>query len=213
MANPISSWLRKRRYGEAIVIVSGLPRSGTSMMMKMLEAGGLEITTDQVRAADEDNPRGYYEYERVKDLEKEADRSWVAQARGKVLKVISHLLRELPDENFYRVVFMRRDLLEVIASQNKMLERRGEENPIEDEKAADLFRKHMIHIKLFIEASPNFELLEVGYRDAIQDPEALAARVNGFLDKRLDTRKMAEAVDPELYRNRSEQLGGGSEAG
>ena len=112
------------------------------MMMRMLDAAGLEILTDHERRADEDNPKGYYEHERVKDLESEADKSWVREARGKVLKVISHLLKDLPDENFYNVIFMRRDLDEVIASQNKMLERRGEDNPIEDEKAKNYYLRH-----------------------------------------------------------------------
>ena len=121
----LGDFLRRRRYGEPIVIVSGLPRSGTSMMMKMLEAGGVPIMTDAIRTADVDNPKGYYEYERVKELEKETDKRYVREGRGKALKVISFLLKELPDDNFYRVVFMRRDLGEVISSQNKMLDRRG----------------------------------------------------------------------------------------
>ena len=100
MANPFTRWLTRRRLGEPVVIVSGLPRSGTSMMMRMLEAGGLEIMTDGARGADEDNPRGYWEYERVKDLEKDPDKSWVSGARGKVLKVISHLLLTLPEAQF-----------------------------------------------------------------------------------------------------------------
>ena len=99
---------------QIITVVSGLPRSGTSMMMRMLDSGGMEVLTDSIRTADEDNPKGYYEYERVKDLETETDKSYVRDGRGKVLKVISFLIRFLPDDNQYRVIFMRRDLDEVL---------------------------------------------------------------------------------------------------
>ena len=204
MANPIAHLLRRWRYGEEIVIVSGLPRSGTSMMMKMLESGGLGIWTDGVRGADEDNPRGYYELERVKNLEKETDKSWLAEGRGRVLKVISHLLGELPDENFYRVIFMQRSLEEIVASQNTMLERRGEENPIEDAKAVELYRKHLIHARVMMRERRNFEALEVSYRDALDDAPAVAARVNHFLGGKLDAAAMGGAVERSLYRNRRE---------
>src|SRR4026207_1213461 len=133
----IGDFLRRRKYGEPIVIVSGLPRSGTSMMMKMLEAGGLTVMTDAIRQADIDNPRAYCECERVKNLEKETDKSYVREARGKVLKVISFLLKDLPDDNYYRVIFMRRHLDEVIASQNKMLDRRGEDAIQDQETMAE----------------------------------------------------------------------------
>jgi hypothetical protein len=202
MASFITRWLRGRKYGADVVVVSGLPRSGTSMMMKMLEAGGLPIVTDGVRTADEDNPKGYYELERVKDLENEQDKSYIRDARGKVIKVISFLLKELPDDCFYRVIFMRRDLGEVVASQNKMLDRRGEDNPVRDEKAIDLYARHLISTRLFTEESPCFELLEVDYTGALGDPEGVAAQVNAFLGGKLDAQKMAEAVDPSLYRNR-----------
>ena len=143
MASFFSDLLRRRKYGEPVIIVSGLPRSGTSMMMKMLEAGGVSIMTDAIRQADVDNPKGYYEYERVKHLEKETDKSYVREARGKALKVISFLLKDLPDDNYYRVIFMRRDLDEVIASQNKMLDRRGEESIEERETMAEAYRNHL----------------------------------------------------------------------
>ena len=117
------SWLARRRYGAPVYVVSGLPRSGTSMMMRMLEAGGIEPFTDGARVADVDNPEGYYEYERVKHLERDPDRSWVRQARGRSLKVISFLLRHLPDDNDYLVIYMRRNLDEVLRSQDKMLDR------------------------------------------------------------------------------------------
>jgi hypothetical protein len=202
----IKKLIRRWKYGDEVIVVSGLPRSGTSMMMKMLEAGGLSIMTDGLRGADEDNPKGYYEFERVKNLEQEADKSYIREARGRVLKVISHLLKELPDDNFYRVLFMRRDLDEVIASQNKMLERRSEPNPVSDEKARGLYEKHLMHVKFHVQEKPNFELLEVDYRGALDQPEEVARRVNRFLGCRFDEHKMVETIDPNLYRNRKDLL-------
>ena len=206
MTNPITSFLRKRKYGEEVIIVSGLPRSGTSMMMKMLDAAGLPIMTDKKRTADEDNPKGYFEYERVKDLAEEQDKSWVRGARGKVVKVISHLLAELPDENFYRVILMRRDVSEILASQNKMLDRRGEENPIEDEKAKEQYLRHLVDVQFLARKRPNFDMIEVKFREALDDPLPFATAVNEFLGGHLDVEAMASVVDPELYRNRREKL-------
>ncbi len=206
MPNPISNMLRRRKYGEDVIVVSGLPRSGTSMMMKMLDATGLPIMTDHQRTADEDNPKGYYEYERVKDLKQETDKSWVRQARGKVLKVISHLLEDLPDENFYRVILMRRDFDEIIASQNKMLDRRGEENPVEDDEAKESYIRHLVDVRFMVRKRANFEMIEVEFGRALQAPEEFVAEVNDFLGGGLDIDAMMAVVDPELYRNRKPEL-------
>ena len=202
MANVLTSFLQRRKYGEPIVVVSGLPRSGTSMMMKMLEAGGVPIMTDAIRTADIDNPKGYYEYERVKELEKESDKSYVREGRGKALKVISFLLKELPDDNFYRVVFMRRDLNEVISSQNKMLDRRGEQSITDDEMMAEAYRNHLAAVRILVRKRPNFEILEVRYDQAVKSPADAARAVNAFLGGRLDEAAMVAAIDAELYRNR-----------
>ena len=199
----LGDFLRKRKYGEPIVIVSGLPRSGTSMMMKMLEAGGLSVMTDAIRQADIDNPKGYYEYERVKNLEKETDKSYVREARGKVLKVISFLLKDLPDDNFYRVVFMRRHLDEVIASQNKMLDRRGEDSIDDRETMAEAYRNHLAAVKILVRKRPNLEMLEFRYDEAVKNPKEAARMVNAFLGGKLDERAMAAVIDGELYRNRA----------
>ena len=199
----LGDFLRKRKYGEPIVIVSGLPRSGTSMMMKMLEAGGLSVMTDSIRQADVDNPKGYYEYERVKNLEKETDKSYVREARGKVLKVISFLLKDLPDDNFYRVVFMRRHLDEVIASQNKMLDRRGEDAIEDRETMAEAYRNHLAAVKILVRKRPNLEMLEFRYDDAVKSPKEAARMVNAFLGGALDEHAMAAVIDGELYRNRA----------
>lgn len=213
MPNPIRRLLRKRRYGEEIVIVSGLPRSGTSMMMKMLEAGGLKVMTDAIRAADEDNPRGYFEDERVKDLEKAEDKAWLQDARGKVLKVISYLLKDLPPDNFYRVILMRRDIDEVLASQAKMLVRRNEADETDNETMRNLYLGDLARVRVLAKRAPNIEMVEVKYREALEQPAAVARAVNAFLDHRLDEQAMASVIDPELYRNRKEKLAGAGGAG
>jgi hypothetical protein len=196
---------RKRRdAGAPVVIVSGLPRSGTSMMMRMLEAGGLPIMSDGERSADIDNPKGYFEYERVKDLEKETDRSYVRDGRGKALKVISFLIRFLPDDNDYRVIFMRRDLDEVLDSQDKMIQRLGTADAdAEREAMKEAYRNDIVRTRLRCRKLANFELLEVHYKATIQDAAATARAVNAFLGGGLDEAAMARAVDESLYRNRA----------
>jgi hypothetical protein len=190
------------RFGRPVVVVSGVPRSGTSMAMKMLEAGGLELVIDHERAADEDNPKGYYEDERVKNLEKSTDRSWIRQARGKGIKVISRLVRSLPLDTRYRVILMRRDLDEVLASQRKMLERLGEQDGADDGRMRDLLEKDLWQATWFMKHHRgNFDWIDVHYHQVLADPEAHARRIAGLVGG-LDVRKMAEMVDPELYRNR-----------
>lgn len=206
MANPLSSFLRKLKYGDDVIVVSGLPRSGTSMMMKMLDAAALSIMSDNERAADEDNPKGYFEYARVKDLKDEADKSWVREARGQVLKVISHLLETLPDENFYRVILVRRDFDEIIASQNKMLERRGEENQVADSTVKEAYIRHLVDIRYMVRRRPNFEMIEVQFMQAMEAPRIFATDVNKFLGGNLDVESMMAVVDLELYRNRKRDV-------
>jgi len=189
--------------GEAIVVVSGLPRSGTSMMMKMLDAGGLSIMTDGERTADVDNPKGYFEFERIKNLEKEPDKSYVRGARGKALKVISFLIKDLPDDNDYRIIFMRRDLDEVITSQNKMIDHRGsDDTDAGDEAMKEAYRNDIVRTRLLCRSRPNFELIEVHYKAAIEDPAAVSRTVNEFLGGGLDEASMRAAIDASLYRNR-----------
>ncbi len=193
---------RRLRYGQPIVVVSGLPRSGTSMAMKMLEAGGLKITTDGEREADADNPRGYYEDERVKNLAKATDKSWLRASRGRAVKVISFLLKDLPPNLNYRVIFMRRDLSEVLASQRKMLDRRGETDETPDERMIELWQDQLWRANYLLRHGPQFEWVEIGYREALLRPAAAAARIAELVDG-LDERAMAEVVDPALYRNRA----------
>ncbi len=192
-----------RKTPEPIVVVSGLPRSGTSMMMKMLEAGGLPILTDQIRTADVDNPKGYYEFERVKQLDK-GDHAWLPEAQGKAVKVISALLEHLPPDYTYRVIFVERRIEEVLASQKKMLMRRGEPTDrVSDEEMARLFAKHVQKVKVWLSAQPNFAVLYVDYNRMLADPWPYVRQVNQFLGNKLDEGAMAAVVDPELYRNRA----------
>jgi len=184
-----------------ITIVSGLPRSGTSMMMQAIEAGGIPVLCDHIRAEDDDNPRGYYEFEPVKKTK--ADPSWVPGARGMVVKVIYSLLYDLPLDYQYRVVFMERSMTEVLASQKKMLERRVQAGGgVPEDKMAALFRAQLVKFEYWINNQKNFLMLRVGYADMIADPETAVGRVNEFLGGSLDRDAMIKAVDPELYRNR-----------
>lgn len=194
-------WRRLRR-GRPIVVVSGLPRSGTSMAMAMLEAGGLATVTDGVRAADASNPRGYYEFERVKELDKPGEHEWLAGARGKAVKIISFLLTHLPESYDYRVVFMQRDLDEVLASQNTMLESRGGSPGADDARMRALYEEHLAQVDRFTKNRSCFSVLKLPYAAVVADPCAEAARVNAFLGGRLDVAKMAAVADRTLYRNR-----------
>ena len=194
--------VRRLRFGRPIVVVSGLPRSGTSMLMRMLAAGGLPVVTDGERAADEDNPLGYFEVERVKELGSGDDSRWLAEARGKAVKVISFLLSKLPAGHDYRVVFLQRSLPEVLASQKKMLARRGEASSTSDERMAELFEEHLREVRALLRDDARFEALDVAYADVIADPAGEARRIARFLAAGLDVERMTAAVDPALYRNR-----------
>jgi hypothetical protein len=196
---------------DAITIVSGLPRSGTSMMMKMLQAGGMEALTDNIRGADEDNPEGYYEFERVKQIER--DRAWLDAARGKAVKMISALLQHLPSSHNYKIIFMSRDMSEILASQKQMLIRRGEPTgAVSDEKMAAIFQRHLAKVQAWLTQQPNIEVIYVRYDETIREPVVQAERVNELLGDRLDVEEMARVVDPELYRQRRQKGVGDQEA-
>ncbi len=182
-----------------VIIVSGLPRSGTSLMMQLLDAGGIEIVTDHVRTADTDNPRGYYEFERVKKVKQ--DPSWLPQTRGKAVKMVSQLLYDLPPSERYRIVFMERDLGEVLDSQEKMLRRLGRESAPRDEMTR-AYALHLERLHCWLTKQANMAVLRVGYGAIVAEPEREATRVKEFLGGRLDVAAAVEAIDPELYRNR-----------
>ncbi len=170
------------------------------MMMRMLEAGGIPPLTDGLRAADADNPRGYYELERVKKLPD--DTSWMGEARGRAVKIISALLKYLPPGFEYRILFMNRRIDEVLASQRAMLERRGRPAEGDDERMRTLFERHLADVRARLAGRRDTCVLEVEYSATIADPSATSARVNAFLGGGLDEAAMAAAVDPALYRHR-----------
>lgn len=185
-----------------ITIVSGLPRSGTSLMMQMLVAGGMTPLTDGERRADNDNPRGYLEWERIKTLPN--DPECIAEAEGKVVKVISRLLLSLPASNEYRIIFMERPLAEVLASQDEMLRRRGTykegANPAAISAA---FEKHLREVYSWLDSKPYVKSIRIAYHDALSQPEHVSRQIAEFLGIPLNLKAMIEQIDASLYRNRS----------
>lgn len=203
MVQSLLGLYRRLRYGKPVIVVSGLPRSGTSMAMRMLEAGGVPIVTDELRGADEDNPHGYFELESVKDLDKKGeDPVWLSQAHGKAVKIVSALLEHLPATHNYKVLFMHRDLQEVLASQSKMLTHRGEDSEATDRQLRQAYESHLRKVRVLLRLRPQFDAAEISYADVVANPRREAERIGRFLGDRLDVRRMAEAVDENLYRNR-----------
>lgn len=187
---------------EEIIVVSGLPRCGTSLMMQVLGAGGIGIVTDNVRAADADNPRGYHEYELAKRIRQ--DRSWLPAARGKAVKMVSPLLPYLPPTERYRVVFMERDLTEMLDSQERMLLRSGHPTIPRAEKLA-AFSLHLDRIHRWLACQPHMAAIRVRYASLVERPENEIALVDGFLGGRLAVADAMLVVEPALYRNRAER--------
>lgn len=185
-----------------IIVVSGLPRSGTSMMMKMLADGGLQTVTDAQRGADEDNPNGYFEYEPVKQLA-EGQARWLAQAGGKAIKVVSALLEHLPPAHHYKVIFMEREIGEVLSSQRKMLSHRREASEISDAEMEGQFRKHLAAIKYWLARQPNIEVLYVDYNRMLASPGEDCQAVADFIGLPVDVEKMRSVPNERLYRNRA----------
>jgi LPS sulfotransferase NodH len=184
-----------------VILVSGLPRSGTSMMMKMLASGGIEIYTDNVRQADEDNPQGYYEVEKVKKLQEDA--AWLHHVRGRAVKIVSSLLYYVPFSLPYKVVFMRRDMEEILLSQQKMLERSGQSADQEaNNMLAQKFETHLQKIITWIDAQRHIDCLYVDYKKIVEDPVSYAQKIQEFLGQPLNIEAMVSAVNPSLYRNR-----------
>jgi hypothetical protein len=173
------------------------------MAMQMLGAGGLAVVTDGLRKAGEDNPKGYYEDERVKDLHKDEEQGkWLKESRGRAIKIISFLLKDLPETNNYKVIFMRRELSEVLTSQKKMLERRGETDGTTDERMLEIWADHLWRVDYLFSHAGHLEHLELFYKDVVENPLEQARRMVDFLGRNLDPKAMATAVDVQLYRNR-----------
>jgi hypothetical protein len=183
-----------------IMIVSGLPRSGTSLMMQMLDKGGIEVVTDGARAADVDNPQGYYELEQVKAIQR--DRSWLPETRGKAFKMVSQLLYHLPASERYRIVFMERDFEEMLASQEKMLKRLGRPAAPREEIIGP-YRLHLQQLHAWLAGQSHIAVLRVSYNELLPEPRRHAERVREFLGVDADLDAMAGAVNASLYRNRN----------
>lgn len=182
-----------------IIVVSGLPRSGTSLMMQMLHQGGIPAVTDEIRTADADNPRGYFEFERVKKTKDDA--TWLPEARGKVVKMVSSLLYDLPATEQYRIVFMSRDIDEILESQEKMLARLSR-TAAPRVQMKQSFNIHLDRLFKWLPAQHHIRLLEVSYNDLLGNSESEILRVAKFLDHAPSISQMLAAVDPGLYRNR-----------
>jgi hypothetical protein len=184
---------------QTITVVAGLPRSGTSMMMQMLAAAGVPPFADEKRPADEDNPRGYLEHEKAAALHRDA--SWIAEARGKAVKIVAQLLRFLPAGEQYRVIFMHRDLNEVIASQRAMLARLGRKGAnLTDEHLRHLYTGQLVEVQTWLRRRPEIAVLAVNYADALGDRAGTAARLERFLGQPFDGAAAAAAVEPALRR-------------
>ena len=183
-----------------ITIVSGLPRSGTSLMMQMLVAGGLPILTDGERKADIDNPRGYCEWEPAKLLPKQPER--IDEAEGRAVKIISELLFFLPHGRDYKLIFMERPLPEVLASQDEMLKRRGSTDLVDHALLTQAFREHMQQVISWLELREEIPVCRMGFRKVLSDPSSCAQSICDFLELKLNREAMARAVEFSLYRNR-----------
>ena len=184
---------------EKITIVSGLPRSGTSMMMQMLRSGGMDLVTDEIKKADEDNPRGYFELERVKKLKE--DKFWLSECVGKAIKVISVFLFDLPAQYHYKIIFMQREMEEVLASQRVMLQRRGEKGDgTGEEEMAGKFVEHLKQVETWLARQTCLTVLYLKYNKLIKDPLYYSKIVNNFLGGALNEKNMAEAIERSLYR-------------
>lgn len=183
-----------------ITIVSGLPRSGTSLMMQMLAAGGMTLLTDFERKPDVDNPRGYCEWEPAKLLPKQPDR--IDEAEGKAVKIISQLLLSLPEGRNYKIIFMQRSLAEVLASQDEMLRRRGSFDFVDHDVMATAFEKHLEEIKAWLKKRTEIPVCRLRYKNVVQDPLGSAKTIRDFLSLDLNVEAMAQQADASLYRNR-----------
>ena len=184
-----------------ITVVSGLPRSGTSMMMSMIKAGGMDILVDNIRRPDEDNPKGYYEFEKVKKTNE--DPFWLKEAEDKAVKMVTMLLRDLPLDRNYKIIFMKREMAEVLASQRRMLERLKMDSDVtKDEEMGRVFEKHLVVIENWLKKQENMDVQYISYNDVIRYPYENAKIVNRFLDNRLDVDRMIQMIDQSLYRQR-----------
>lgn len=195
----------RNSVSDSIIVVSGLPRSGTSMMMKMLGTCNIPLLTDEIRRPDEDNPNGYYEFERVKDLG--SDNAWLEVARGTAVKIVSPLLRYLYLDKglHYKVIFMLRNIDEILASQRKMANRSGHaENDVEDGMLKRNYSIHLEEVKKWLENQNEIDVLYLNYADVVNDPRSTIEKVLDLLGIKTDALEIAKIADASLYRQRAE---------
>jgi tetratricopeptide (TPR) repeat protein len=200
--------------GDDVLVVSGLPRSGTSMLMQMLDAGGMPILTDHEREADQDNPKGYFEFEAVKKIfhDRDTAQTWVAAARGQAVKIVAPLVCSLPPGSRYRVILIERDYGEVLASQAEMIARRGEsidDSPERRRRLRAEYARLIERTKKILDARPDVQLLTLRHEDILREPVEAAAIINQFAGGTMDSSLMASVVDHSLHRNRRETTAGG----
>ncbi|MGB2964815.1 MAG: sulfotransferase domain-containing protein [Anaerolineales bacterium] len=186
---------------DEIFLVSGLPRSGTSMMMEILQAGGIQLFTDNRRKADDHNPRGYFEFERVKKIP-EGETAWLSEAVGKAVKVISPLLHYLPDEYHYKIILMKRDINEILSSQDLMLKSKGQGSQIRDEKMKQIYNENTALVLNYLDQNSNISYLVCDYNETLEDPLHAVEQIANFLDLSQWIPEMVKIVDPDLYRHR-----------
>ena len=185
-----------------IYIVSGLPRTGTSLMMKMLEAGGLSVVTDDIRSADTDNPKGYYELEKVKNIFNDND--WLKTIKGRSIKMVSQLLLKIPKENTYKIIFMKRDLKEVIMSQKKMLINRKKKLPlVNDDTLEKFYLNHLNKITSFIDQSSNIDVRYIYFNKLMKSPLSELRKLQNDFINNINMDNMIKMIDTSLYRNRN----------
>ena len=195
----------RSKQGEApLIIVSGLPRSGTSLMMQMLAAGGLDVVSDAVRKANDSNPKGYFEDERVKGLKSNADKSWLNDCRGQAIKIVMPIVTGVPPELPQKIIFMERPAEEVVRSQRSMLKRDGKVgSTTEDDRMSAIYADYQKDFNEAASQNSNIEVLPIRYHDILKDPEAVAREVAAFAMQQADIQAMVKAVDPKLYRTKS----------
>lgn len=197
----LSDKILNKYRDDQIVIVSGLPRSGTSLMMQMLDKGGMDVLVDGNRKADDSNPKGYYEYKPVMSLQK--DNSWLHEAKDKTVKIVAPLLRSIDPQYRYKIIFMKRDLDEVIKSQRKMLRKDTDTFPVQ---LFNSYRKHLEVVNSWKENEPGVELIYLDYKDVLDDPNIAVDKVASFLGVDLKKNEMVKCIDRSLYRNKVEEV-------
>ena len=186
-----------------IIVVSGLPRSGTSLMVQMLQAAGIPLLIDDHRPSDENNPKGYFEFEPVKSLA--TDASWLPLAEGKAVKIISHLLPHLPDHFQYKIIFMNRDLEEIIRSQNKMLDRFGKtKGKLSEAQLVERYALHLHQIHQWLKQQPNISFADISFNNLIQSPQDEWQKVQDLLNIDASLHQIMPIIDPQLYRTKND---------